>query len=63
MMGSNSVVNIRVETLGVSIAFRIADGGVAIEQTTTEMASAEPASPSPPSLAEPRNGKGRCRPR
>ena len=39
-MGTNSVVSIRVEALGVSIAFRIADGGVAVEQTETEIPAA-----------------------
>ena len=41
-MGNNSVVSIRVEALGVSIAFRIADGGVAVEQTKTEIPAAVP---------------------
>jgi hypothetical protein len=34
-MGSNNVVSIRVEALGVSIT--IADGSIAIEQTKTEI--------------------------
>src|SRR5262249_38914162 len=37
-MGSNSVVSIRVQALGVSIT--IADGSIAIEQTKTETPAA-----------------------
>jgi hypothetical protein len=51
-MGSNGVVSIRVEALGVLIT--IADGSIAIEQTKTELAVSKVRSGLPPNTRFPR---------